>query len=465
MAAAAAQYAWAQQMQQQAQMMQANSAAAAAAAAGGCTGSNAAAAAGPAPLRHCQALANGLPFLPQGNAAAAGQFCCPPVAAMGGACGSNAPIAATPGSSAAAAAAMAAMPGCNPLMGLDLSAMAAMQQQQSAAAAAAGDSMSVAESGSASDSGLHLQSAAAAAAAMQRAGSSLNPLMMPNAAAAAAAAAAETPSTFGPQGGLPPPGFGDAAAAAAAGDSAAAAAAVTIGDGCDGDGDTKMVCQVPGCGKDLTHLKDYHQRYRICATHIKLPQVMRVVGRWARGGGGVLSVFWRWWRWRRRWWWWLWWWWWCVCIAGTAGFAVRRPSCQGGGCAAFRPGFMPHRPCPGPSRHTTSWVFLGGCLHTHGTGGPGWWTALPVVNAAPHMSLAYLDAALARGACTRITRVHTLMPTPPPSFSHFLPQVMKDGRLQRFCQQCGRFHDLSAFDGNRKSCREQLQKHNARRWA
>lgn len=51
----------------------------------------------------------------------------------------------------------------------------------------------------------------------------------------------------------------------------------------------------------------------------------------------------------------------------------------------------------------------------------------------------------------------TLPPPLPP------PQVMKDGRLQRFCQQCGRFHDLSAFDGNRKSCREQLQKHNARR--
>ncbi|KXZ54384.1 hypothetical protein GPECTOR_5g462 [Gonium pectorale] len=44
-----------------------------------------------------------------------------------------------------------------------------------------------------------------------------------------------------------------------------------------------------------------------------------------------------------------------------------------------------------------------------------------------------------------------------------LQQVMKDGRLQRFCQQCGRFHDLTAFDGNRKSCREQLSKHNARR--
>eukprot|EP00798_Chlamydomonas_sp_ICE-L_P013229 gene13229-19070_t len=44
-----------------------------------------------------------------------------------------------------------------------------------------------------------------------------------------------------------------------------------------------------------------------------------------------------------------------------------------------------------------------------------------------------------------------------------LPQVMKEGRLQRFCQQCGRFHDLVAFDNNRKSCREQLSKHNARR--
>ncbi|EFJ50415.1 hypothetical protein VOLCADRAFT_80184 [Volvox carteri f. nagariensis] len=44
-----------------------------------------------------------------------------------------------------------------------------------------------------------------------------------------------------------------------------------------------------------------------------------------------------------------------------------------------------------------------------------------------------------------------------------LQQVMKDGRLQRFCQQCGRFHELTAFDGNRKSCRDQLSKHNARR--
>lgn len=42
-------------------------------------------------------------------------------------------------------------------------------------------------------------------------------------------------------------------------------------------------------------------------------------------------------------------------------------------------------------------------------------------------------------------------------------QVVKEGRLQRFCQQCGRFHDLAAFDGNRKSCRDQLTKHNQRR--
>lgn len=41
----------------------------------------------------------------------------------------------------------------------------------------------------------------------------------------------------------------------------------------EGDDPQKMVCQVPGCGKDLTGLKDYHQRYRICAVHIRLPQV------------------------------------------------------------------------------------------------------------------------------------------------------------------------------------------------
>jgi hypothetical protein len=30
---------------------------------------------------------------------------------------------------------------------------------------------------------------------------------------------------------------------------------------------------------------------------------------------------------------------------------------------------------------------------------------------------------------------------------------MKDGVPQRFCQQCGRFHLLSEFDGNKRSCR------------
>ena len=32
--------------------------------------------------------------------------------------------------------------------------------------------------------------------------------------------------------------------------------------------------QVAGCGKDLSFLKDYHQRYRVCEVHIKLPQVI-----------------------------------------------------------------------------------------------------------------------------------------------------------------------------------------------
>ncbi len=30
-----------------------------------------------------------------------------------------------------------------------------------------------------------------------------------------------------------------------------------------------------GCGKDLSGLKEYHQRYRICEVHIRLPQVLK----------------------------------------------------------------------------------------------------------------------------------------------------------------------------------------------
>lgn len=41
--------------------------------------------------------------------------------------------------------------------------------------------------------------------------------------------------------------------------------------------------------------------------------------------------------------------------------------------------------------------------------------------------------------------------------------VLKDGRKQRFCQQCGKFHPLDEFQGQKKSCRSRLDKHNARR--
>eukprot|EP00775_Hariotina_reticulata_P011147 gene11147-11300_t len=41
--------------------------------------------------------------------------------------------------------------------------------------------------------------------------------------------------------------------------------------------------------------------------------------------------------------------------------------------------------------------------------------------------------------------------------------IMRDGKPQRFCQQCGRFHLLTDFDGNKRSCRARLQRHNARR--
>lgn len=41
--------------------------------------------------------------------------------------------------------------------------------------------------------------------------------------------------------------------------------------------------------------------------------------------------------------------------------------------------------------------------------------------------------------------------------------IVSEGKRQRFCQQCGRFHDLCSFDGDKRSCRARLQRHNARR--
>ncbi|KAL6747287.1 SBP domain-containing protein, partial [Haematococcus lacustris] len=31
--------------------------------------------------------------------------------------------------------------------------------------------------------------------------------------------------------------------------------------------------------------------------------------------------------------------------------------------------------------------------------------------------------------------------------------VLREGQPQRFCQQCGRFHPVSEFDGVKRSCR------------
>jgi hypothetical protein len=42
-------------------------------------------------------------------------------------------------------------------------------------------------------------------------------------------------------------------------------------------------------------------------------------------------------------------------------------------------------------------------------------------------------------------------------------KLVVDGQPQRFCQQCGRFHDLAAFDGEKRNCRFRLEKHNSRR--
>lgn len=43
------------------------------------------------------------------------------------------------------------------------------------------------------------------------------------------------------------------------------------------------------------------------------------------------------------------------------------------------------------------------------------------------------------------------------------PKVVILGRHRRFCQQCSRFHSLSDFDENKRSCRTRLSDHNARR--
>lgn len=41
--------------------------------------------------------------------------------------------------------------------------------------------------------------------------------------------------------------------------------------------------------------------------------------------------------------------------------------------------------------------------------------------------------------------------------------LLVDGVPQRFCQQCGKFHDLDAFDGDKRNCRARLAQHNSRR--
>ncbi|KAF8007988.1 hypothetical protein BT93_K1856 [Corymbia citriodora subsp. variegata] len=43
------------------------------------------------------------------------------------------------------------------------------------------------------------------------------------------------------------------------------------------------------------------------------------------------------------------------------------------------------------------------------------------------------------------------------------PAVVVAGLHQRFCQQCSRFHELSEFDDNKRSCRKRLAGHNERR--
>jgi len=44
-------------------------------------------------------------------------------------------------------------------------------------------------------------------------------------------------------------------------------------------------------------------------------------------------------------------------------------------------------------------------------------------------------------------------------------EVLVDSKAMRFCQQCSRLHDLSMFDGKKKSCRVKLIELKQRRMA
>ena len=54
----------------------------------------------------------------------------------------------------------------------------------------------------------------------------------------------------------------------------------------------------------------------------------------------------------------------------------------------------------------------------------------------------------------RHTVVHTMLQA---------PRILRNGRVERFCQQCSRFHAVTEFEGVKRSCRKQLERHNARR--
>lgn len=44
-----------------------------------------------------------------------------------------------------------------------------------------------------------------------------------------------------------------------------------------------------------------------------------------------------------------------------------------------------------------------------------------------------------------------------------LESIIRRNQLQRFCQQCGRFHPVEEFEDKRRSCRARLRRHNERR--
>lgn len=169
-----------------------------------------------------------------------------------------------------------------------------------------------------------------------------------------------------------------------------------------------LQCQVPGCLEDLLKHKAYNQRYKICPGHRAMP-FLDIHGEHKRFCQQ------------------------CARLQPVTDFDGHRRSCR-----------------EKLEKHNHRRLQLKQSLDpTSGMSGPGMPKFLCQVPSCGR-DLAPLKLYNIR---YKVCADHLVMPE----------VMMGDGRMQRFCQQCARFQDVTDFDGLKKSCRARLEKHNERR--